>query len=127
MVRTERGRVVYERKKHTFKSSDVERIMRAFAWEYSPAEYSVAVKKTFGSIAKEFAMELLAAMSLMDDIAELGLMFVDGYEEEIQALLDRTIAVPAAAELPRQALRRSAVLSLRRVVLIMEGGLKYVR
>lgn len=122
MVRTELGRVVYKRKKHHLEQSDVSRIQLKFAKETSFHSLNQATKKTFGEIARTFVLELGEALGGMEDWAGVCLAFVDGYEAEIQALLDKGAAGPKAKVMYERRLGEGVIRILERTINTIEGS-----
>lgn len=120
MIRTERGRVVYERKKHVFGYLDAKRIMIAYGNSGSLVRIGKLVKELFrGSFTKN-PVELDEAIEIFGDIVDAGVEFVDGYAAMFMMFKGVKAAVPPEVAGVGDPLRVWAARHLRKQADIME-------
>jgi hypothetical protein len=110
---TERGRVVYNRKKHVFKTKDLERITRKLAELEKPTTIWTAIKNTFRELWSVTSMTLPEAIEWVDLQADTMVEFVD-LVVMVSGLKASTIAgYPIPAGPGGSTLRRYAVAICR--------------
>lgn len=105
-----------------FNEKDIERILLRYAQDTSVSAMVAPIGRTFKTVAQTFLLNLVDAVNVMENWSGVALMFVEGYEGEIQALLEKGVAQAPRGVAPTSLFRTGCVRVLERTISSIEGS-----